>query len=184
MKEILNRYTAEQIGKAKNIRAIIFDVDGVMTDGSIIYTNTGDEAKKFHVRDGAIIRPLREQGFVVGAITGRNSELMEFRAKELKLDFLFQAAKNKFARIEEMAEKHGFGWSEVCYVGDDFIDMASLKEAGLGAAPSDAPEYVKASADLVTFAKGGEGVVREVADFILAAQDKMYDVIESFTSRR
>jgi len=183
MQNLFHSYSEDQISKAKKIRAVIFDIDGVLTNGAIIYTNSGDEAKHFHVRDGAIIRPLREQGFVVGAITGRSSELVDYRMKELKVDFWFQGVKNKFSRIEEMLEKHSLSWEQTCYIGDDMIDMASLEKAGLGVAPADAPAYVAEAADLQTRLKGGEGVLREVADFILASQGKMEKVIESYTSR-
>ncbi|MCA6073438.1 KdsC family phosphatase [Fulvivirga sedimenti] len=184
MENILLHYPEDLRRKAARIRAIVFDVDGVLTDGGIIYSNSGDEAKRFHVRDGAIIRPLKEEGFITGAITGRSSELVEYRMNELKVDFCFQAVKNKFSKIREIAERHSLELDEICYIGDDMIDMASLEAVGLGAVPADTPNYVADVADLITKAKGGEGVLREVADFVLAAQGKMQKVLESFTSRK
>ena len=166
------------------IRAVIFDIDGVLTDGGIGYTNSLDEFKVFNVKDGAIVRPLRENGFVVGAITGRDSRIVAHRMVELKVDFVYQGVKNKFARVEEVMENHGLEWQEIAYVGDDMIDMNVIEAAGLGFAPSNAPEYVKAVADVVTQAEGGRGVLREVAELILVAQDKMESVIKSYTSRK
>ncbi len=183
MENILLHYPEDLRRKAARIRAIVFDVDGVLTDGGIIYSNSGDESKRFNVRDGAIIRPLKEEGFIVGAITGRSSELVEYRMNELKVDFCFQGVKNKYSRIAEIAERYSLEWEEICYIGDDMIDMASLEAVGLGAIPADAPTYIADAADFVTRTKGGEGVLREVADFVLAAQGKMPKVIESFTSR-
>ncbi|MEM1002343.1 MAG: HAD-IIIA family hydrolase, partial [Bacteroidota bacterium] len=158
------------------VKLLIFDVDGVLTDGRIIYTNSGDEIKAFNVKDGQIIRFLKEAGIKVGVITGRNSALVERRCIELKLDFFHQGVKDKWAVIE--SELGECSEEEVCYIGDDIIDLKAMINCGLGVAPSDGLEYVRDEANLVTIARGGEGVVREVADLILASQGKMDLVIK------
>lgn len=155
---------------------LIFDVDGVLTDGKIIYTNSGDEIKAFNVKDGQIIRFLKESGIKVGVITGRSSALVERRCIELKLDFFHQGAKDKWAVIEE--EMGELNAEDVGYIGDDIIDLKAIIRCGLGVASADGMEYVRDYADLVTSANGGEGVVREVADLILASQGKMTTIIE------
>ena len=170
--------------KARKIRAIFFDVDGVLTDGGITYSNSLDEFKTFDVKDGAIIRPLREQGFIVGAITGRDSKIVAHRMAELKVDFVYQGVKNKFVKVLEVMDSYGLSWGEVSYVGDDMIDMNVIESAGLGFAPADAPEYVKEVADYVTKKSGGHGVLRELAELILVAQGRMEDVIAGYTKRK
>ncbi len=175
MQTILDKYNKEVIEKASAIKMLVCDVDGVLTDGKIIYTNSGDEIKAFNVKDGQIIKFLKEAGIKVGVITGRNSALVEKRCIELKLDFFHQGIKDKWSVIEsEMGELTA---EHICYIGDDIIDLESIRRCGLGVAPHDALEYVKAEADLVTKSKGGEGVVREVADLVLASRGELESVI-------
>lgn len=176
MDSILNKYNKSTIAKASKIKLLIFDVDGVLTDGKIIYTEYGDEIKAFNVKDGQIIRFLKESGIKVGVITGRTSKLVKKRCTELNLDFFYQGIKDKWSVIEQELEH--ISSEEVSYIGDDIIDLKAIVKCGLGVAPFDGVEYVKAQADLVTAAKGGEGVVREVADLILASQNKMDDIIK------
>ncbi|MTI21020.1 3-deoxy-manno-octulosonate-8-phosphatase [Fulvivirga sp. RKSG066] len=180
MESILKQYTKAQIDRAKNIRALIFDVDGVLTDGKITYTEGGDEIKSFNVKDGQIIRHLRLNNFVVGAITGRSSKIVARRCAELKLDFVYQGTETKKAKLSEIRQKYGLKDDEIAYIGDDIIDLSLIKEVGLGMAPIDALEYVKAEADLVIEKRGGDGVVREAADFILAAQGKLDSILNSY----
>ncbi|ELR70579.1 3-deoxy-D-manno-octulosonate 8-phosphate phosphatase [Fulvivirga imtechensis AK7] len=180
MEIILKKYSQSQIAQAKKIRALIFDVDGVLTNGGIIYTNSGDELKVFNVKDGQIIKHLRDHKIIIGAITGRTSELVDRRCKELKLDFHYQNVKDKFAVYQEVLKKYQLRDEEVAYIGDDIIDLKLIKQAGLGIAPADALEYVKSHADVVTEKGGGDGVVREAADFILAAQRVLEDLVNKY----
>ena len=183
MQEIIEKFPEEIVLKAKKIKAIITDVDGVLTDGGIIYDDEKTEFKKFNVKDGQIIRPLRENAIIVGAITGRNSAVVKRRLSELHFDYHVHGKLAKLAYFKEVMETFQLGADEICYLGDDLTDMACLREAGLGICPSDAISYVKKSADLVTEAKGGEGVLREAADLILAAQGKLQGIIDKYLSQ-
>ncbi len=179
MKQILSQYTKEQIKKAGQIRAIFFDTDGVLTDGKIIYDDTGREIKAFNVKDGYIISHLKKAGFVVGIITGRDSKTVSHRAAELKLDFCHQGIVDKLSVFEKLVEFHKLKKKQVAYIGDDINDLVTLSACGLSASPADGMSYVKAKVDIVTQAKGGQGVLREVADFILAAQGKLEKILKS-----
>lgn len=172
MESILKRYSSELIEKAAAIRALIFDVDGVMTDGGLYYKGNDKETKKFHVRDGQIIKPLNDAGIRTGIITGRESMAVERRALELGINFYAQGVKDKFACYEELLERFELQQDVVAYIGDDYPDLPILENCCLSACPSDSPEYIKERVDIVSSVRGGEGVIREVADLLLAAQGK------------
>ena len=180
MELILKQYTPDQVSKASKTKIIAFDVDGVMTGGEIIYSNEGDELKQFNVKDGLIIKHLKHYGILTGVITGRTSQVVQKRCEELKLDFFYQGVRDKWAILEKEINKRGLNYHEACFIGDDLIDLKSLIRVGLGVAPSDAPVYIKDRADLVTFAVGGRGVVREVADLVLASQNVLKQVIDKY----
>ena len=168
--EILSRYSKEQIKKASLIKAIFFDVDGVLTDGKIIYDDNGKEIKTFHVRDGLIISYLKKAGILTGAISGRESAAVTRRFAELKIDFCHQGIVDKAMVFEKLMAHYKLKPKEVAFIGDDLNDLPIFKLAGFAICPSDTYDYVKARADLVTFAKGGDGVLREVADLVLEAR--------------
>lgn len=155
--------------KAKKIKLLILDVDGVMTDGSIILDNDGNEYKRFHVRDGHGIKMLQRAGIVVGIITGRKSKVVEIRARELGIEEVYQRIFQKSAVYEELLKKYKCTDENAAFMGDDIVDQELLKRAGLTAAPSDAEEEVKELADLVMKRGGGRGAVREFTDLILKA---------------
>lgn len=178
MKQILTRYSKEQIKKAKGIKAIFFDVDGVLTDGGIIYDDNGVETKRFNVKDGYIISHLKKAGIVVGIITGRDSKVVSLRAAELKLDFCHQGIVDKLSVFEKLVEFHKLKKKQVAYIGDDINDLATLQACGLSVCPADAISYIKTEVDLVTLANGGGGVLREVADLVLAAEGKMDKILK------
>jgi 3-deoxy-D-manno-octulosonate 8-phosphate phosphatase (KDO 8-P phosphatase) len=178
VKEVLGKYTKEQIKKAAQVKAIFFDVDGVLTDGKIIYDDTGRESKQFNVKDGYIISHLKKAGILVGIITGRESKVVSNRAAELKLDFCHQGIMDKYAVYEKIIEFHKLKKKEVAYIGDDINDLKVLKDCGLSACPADALEYVKTNVDVVTLAKGGRGVAREVCDLILAARGDLDKILK------
>lgn len=176
MKEILEKYPKSLIKKASSIKALIFDVDGVLTDGKITYDESGKEIKSFNVKDGLIVGHLKKAGIIVGCITGRESPIVAKRASELKLDFCHQGIVDKASVFLKLIEYHQLRKKEVAYIGDDLNDLGILKQAGLPACPADAPSYIKKYAELTTSVKGGHGVLREVADLVLASRgyfDKM-----------
>ncbi len=173
MKKILSRYPRKHILKLKNLKAIFFDVDGVLTDGKIIYDGSGQEWKIFDVKDGLIVSHLKKAGFILGAITGRESDAVSRRMHELKVDFCHQGITDKADTCLKLMKHYKLKPREVAYIGDDLNDLPVFKEVGLAVCPADAPVYVRQKADLVTFAKGGQGVFREVADLVLAVHGKL-----------
>jgi 3-deoxy-D-manno-octulosonate 8-phosphate phosphatase (KDO 8-P phosphatase) len=178
VKEILSKYPKPLVKKASQIKALFFDVDGVLTDGKITYDDAGGETKSFHVRDGLIIAHLKQAGIIVGIISGRESTTVARRATELKLDFCHQGIVDKVSVFEKLIEFHKLKRKHVAFVGDDINDIPVLRLAGLPVCPADAPIYVKSAAELVTTTKGGEGVVREVGDLVLAAQGLLSRIVK------
>ncbi|MBX2963419.1 MAG: HAD-IIIA family hydrolase [Cyclobacteriaceae bacterium] len=178
MKKILEHYTKDQVKKASAIKAIFFDVDGVLTDGRIIYDESGKELKEYNVKDGFIVSYLRKTGIILGAITGRESATVTKRMAELKVDFCHQGIMDKADVCRKLMEHYKLKQKEVAYIGDDINDLGVFKLVGLSVSPADALSYVKERADLVTFAKGGKGVFREVADLVLASQDKLQQLLK------
>ena len=168
--EIVSRYSKEQIKKASLIKAIFFDVDGVLTDGKIIYDDNGKEIKTFHVRDGLIISYLKKAGILTGAISGRESAAVTRRFAELKIDFCHQGIVDKAMVFEKLMVHYKLKAKEVAFIGDDLNDLPIFRLAGFAVCPSDTYDYIKEHADLVTVARGGEGVLREVADLVLQAR--------------
>lgn len=170
MKLILSRYSKEIVRKAESIKAIFFDVDGVLTDGKIIYHETGHEIKNFNVKDGQIISYLKKAGIIVGAISGRESAVTSYRSTELKFDFCHQGILDKADTFQKLVSHYKLKNKEVAFIGDDINDIPVFRLAGLSVCPRDTFQYVKETVHLVTQAKGGKGVLREVADLVLAAR--------------
>lgn len=178
MKKITDKYTKEQVKKASAIKAILFDVDGVLTDGKIIYDDAGRELKEFNVKDGQIIAWLKKQSIVTGAISGRESTAVSRRCAELKVDFCHQGIMDKASVVEKLAKHYKLKLKEVAYIGDDINDLGAMQLVGFRVCPADAPDYVKERVHWVTNAKGGRGVLREVADLVLAAQGAFEKIIK------
>ena len=169
--------------KLKRIRLLLCDVDGVMTDGSI-FIGGEREIKRFNIRDGLGLVLLRRAGLKVGWVSARPSATTKMRAKELKVDFLIQQGDklSKTGAVEKLLAREKINWAEVCFVGDDVVDLGPLALAGLGVAVADARPEAKAAADFVTRAEGGRGAVREVVEMILQAQGKWETVIAVYRS--
>jgi 3-deoxy-D-manno-octulosonate 8-phosphate phosphatase (KDO 8-P phosphatase) len=153
------------------VRLLLCDVDGVLTDGAVL-VGGAKELKRFNIRDGLGLVILRRQGVKVGWISHRPSAATAQRARELKIDFLRQEKGSKVCVVESLLAQTGFRWDEVCYIGDDILDLGVLKRAGVAVAVADGVPEARAAADYVTRAAGGQGAVREVAELILKAQDK------------
>lgn len=166
------------IEKARQIKCLITDVDGVMTDGSIIYDNAGMEYKQFNVKDGQIIQYLKANGVLIGVITGRDSQVVKNRCEELKFDFHFHGIKHKGETLSAVLKEHALEMYEVAYIGDDINDLPILTKVGLSATPNDGHEKVKERVDWVLTTSGGKGALRELADLILKAQGKYDAIIE------
>ncbi len=177
-REVLNKYTKTLIKRAADVKAIFFDVDGVLTDGKIIYDSEGRELKHFNVKDGQIISHLKNAGVVVGAISGRDSAAVSKRCAELKMDFCHQGILDKAAVFKKLAAYHKLKKKDIIYIGDDINDLGPLKLCGLAICPADAPVYLKKMVDMSTRAKGGEGVLREVADLVLAAKGILAKILK------
>lgn len=158
---------------AKKIKMLLLDVDGVMTNGSIILDNQGNETKAFHVRDGRGIKLIQKSGIQVGIITGRNSEVVNLRARELGIAEVHQGVKDKVLVFDAILSRHGIKDGEVAYIGDDDVDIGIFKRAGLAAAVSDADPCVKPHVHYITKAEGGRGAVREVINLILKSRGEL-----------
>ncbi len=168
--------------KMNRIKLILMDVDGVLTDGGIILGNQGLEIKKFNVQDGAGITMARLAGLKVGILTGRISEAVQQRAKELNFDIVSQGHFNKLTEYEQIKLKLGLNDPEIAYIGDDILDLGVLRRVGLRIAVANARSEVKAEVDYTTVASGGNGAVREVVDLILKAQNQWNAVVERMLS--
>jgi 3-deoxy-D-manno-octulosonate 8-phosphate phosphatase (KDO 8-P phosphatase) len=166
----LSRYSKEQIKKASLIKAIFFDVDGVLTDGRIIYDDSGREVKSFSVKDGLIISYLKKAGIITGAISGRDSTAVTKRCAELKVDFCHQGIVDKALVFEKLVKHYKLKHKEVAFIGDDINDLPVFRLCGFSICPADTFDYLKEQVDLVTSAKGGNGVLREVADLVLTSK--------------
>lgn len=153
--------------KLVDIRLLLLDVDGVMTDGGIIYDANGLETKVFNVKDGHGIKMLQRHGIEVGIITGRTSQVVAFRAKELGISLVYQGALKKLDSYEDVKQKTGLDDRQIAYVGDDVIDVPVMRRVAFAAAPADALMEARTVAHYVTSRAGGRGAVREVCDLIL-----------------
>lgn len=155
-----------------NVKVVIIDVDGVFTDGKIILDANGIESKAFCVQDGTAITYLHRAGIKTAIISGRESKVVEHRAKELCIEDVYQGAHNKLEAYEEILKKHKINDDEICYIGDDLIDLPILRKVGFSVAVPNAPSEVKESVSYVTNAPGGYGAIREVTEKILKSQGK------------
>ena len=163
--------------RARNVRLMAFDVDGVMTDGSIYYTDEGTELKAFNALDGAGLKMLEKAGITVAIITGRKAPCVELRARNLGIHRLHQGVHDKAACLNGMLAELGLTADQAGYMGDDVMDLAVMGLCGFSAAPANGHDAVLQRAALVTRKSGGHGAVRETCDFILAAQGKLEEVI-------
>jgi 3-deoxy-D-manno-octulosonate 8-phosphate phosphatase (KDO 8-P phosphatase) len=155
---------------AKGIKLLILDVDGVLTDGSIILDNEGNEHKIFNVRDGHGIKMLIRAGIQVALITGRSSKVVERRAKELGITEVYQKSYNKTVAFDHIIGKFGLADNEAAYIGDDIVDIPIFKRVGMPIAVSDAADEARNFAAMVTKNGGGRGAVREICDLLLKAK--------------
>ncbi|HKN19446.1 MAG TPA: HAD-IIIA family hydrolase [Dissulfurispiraceae bacterium] len=165
---------------ASKIKLLILDVDGVLTDGGIILDGGGAELKVFHVRDGHGLSMLKRAGVKVAIITGRNSEVVDRRARELEITEVYQGCHKKIVAYEKLLVKLDIADENVAYIGDDVVDVPLLKRVGFPVAVADAVEEARESALFITNARGGRGAVREISDLILKASGKWRELLDEY----
>lgn len=171
------------LNRAKKIRLLLLDVDGVLTDGRLYYGNNGEELKAFNIQDGLGIKLLQRNGIQVGIITGRSSELLARRASELGIELVVQGREDKLTALQEILEgtqetkkddRHtSYQMEQIAFLGDDLPDVAVIRRVGLGVAVANATSFVVENAHWQTKTKGGDGAVRELTEMLLQAQGKL-----------
>ena len=166
--------------KLKSIQLLLLDVDGVLTDGTIIYSHNGSETKIFNVKDGLGLKLAMEAGIKVGIVTGRKSPALAHRCRDLGIRYSFEGIQDKAKILEKIAEQTGVAPEHTAYIGDDLPDLSLMRNVGLSIAVADAHEMVLKKADWTTSAAGGNGAVREVCEALLKAQGKWENLIDQF----
>lgn len=169
--------------RASKIKAVVFDVDGVMTDGSLTFDENGAEYKTFNAKDGQGIVMMNKSGFVTAIITARDNGTVRHRFKNLGMTKLFEGCKNKISALKDLMCEFDLKPEEIAYMGDDLPDICVLKTAGLPCCPNDAVEEVRQHALFVTSKNGGRGAVREMCDFILKATGKYEEITSAIINR-
>lgn len=171
--QILSRIAPAVRARAQVVRMMVFDVDGILTDGTLWYGAHGEVTKPFNALDGYGLRMLCEQGIRVAWVSGRQSLITARRAAELGISPALQGVHDKLDVLESLAREAGLTWQELGYMGDDVIDLPALQRVGFAASVPDAPSYVSQAAHWVSERRGGHGAVRECCDLLLAAQGRI-----------
>ena len=170
----------DALARARRVRLVIFDVDGVLTDGKLWYTPQGDELKAFHAFDGHGVKLLLMAGLETGIISGRDSPAVAKRAKELGIEHVMQGVEDKHAAFDRMLRRAKVKRAATAYMGDDLVDLPVLTRCGFACAPHEAPEDVRRRAHYIASASAGHGAAREVCEFILEAQGKLGPVLRRY----
>ncbi|MFC3286231.1 KdsC family phosphatase [Litchfieldella rifensis] len=168
----------------RSIKLVLFDVDGVLTDGTLYIGGSGEEYKPFNAKDGVAVSLLSHYGIKAGVISGKSSPALLYRVNQLKMDVIRTGCSEKSIALHEIAQGLGISASEVCFVGDDIIDYHAMNEAGVSYAPNDAHPLILKCADQVTKCAGGAGVAREVAEDILSAHGYSLHDMYSFMLKK
>lgn len=171
------------LAKAKEIHLLLLDVDGVLTDGNLLYSGDDTESKSFNTQDGFGLRLLQEANIEVGVITARKSAVVARRTAELKMKYVYQGAPNKTTAFKEILKVSNLKPYEIAYMGDDWLDLPLLQQVGLAAAPANGVKEVLESVHFVTEQPGGKGAVRNVCDLILEAKGLTATLLQKYTSR-
>lgn len=164
----------------QKIKMLVLDVDGTLTDGKIIMGQEGEIAKNFHVLDGLAITAARKVNLMVAIITGRTSDIVKYRAKELGIELLYEGVKNKAIALDTLMQKCHLTVEEIAFVGDDLNDLPAIEKVGWAAAPANAVKEVSERVQYVAKNSGGHGAVREIIEHILKAQNKWAEVVEIY----
>jgi 3-deoxy-D-manno-octulosonate 8-phosphate phosphatase (KDO 8-P phosphatase) len=179
----ISKFDPLLVDRAAKIRALVLDVDGVLTDGRLYFDNHGNEMKSFCTRDGLGMRALQSQGTVLALITGRQSEIVANRARNLGIEHVYQGRNDKLDAFHELLAATGIGAPEVCYAGDDWLDIPVLNRVGLAVTVADADAVVKSHVHWITSRPGGYGAVREICDLILAARGLDQQVLDGILAQ-
>ena len=170
----------EALARAARVRLMIFDVDGVLTDGTLYYSARGEELKAFNIRDGQGMKMLAGTGVRLAIISGRRSPALEQRAANLGIDLLYQGIDDKLAAFEELTARLGLSPADCGFVGDDLIDLPILSRCGFAASVADGAPEVVSRAHYVTRARGGRGAAREVCELVMRAQGTLADAVSRY----
>ena len=176
---LAREHLQQALRRASGLKLMIFDVDGVMTDGTLYYSERGEELKAFNVQDGHGIKMLKQYGVEVALITGRRSRAVELRAGNLSIAHLYQGVEDKRTAYAELLQKLGLASDQCGCMGDDLLDLPLITRCEFAATVPAAPEAVRSRAHYVTRARGGHGAVREVCEFILRAQGTLVRAINA-----
>ncbi|MCA1778740.1 MAG: phenylphosphate carboxylase subunit delta [Xanthomonadaceae bacterium] len=163
------RWSDQALSKAAGIRLVVFDIDGVMTDGRLYRSDDGQEIKAFHSRDGLGLKALMHNGFTVAVLTARQSNLVRVRMRELGIERLIQGREDKGLAFSELLRQAGFESAQAAYMGDDLVDWPAMLQAGLKICPADADGWIRERVDHVTQAAAGRGAAREACELLLDA---------------
>jgi len=169
-----------ELEKVRDIKLLLLDADGVLTEGKVVYNDEGMESKSFDVKDGHGLKLLMRSKIDVAIITGRESKALLHRAKDLGIGMVYQKAINKIIIYDQILKDKNLEDREVCYVGDDLVDLPLLRRVGFAVAVADGVDEVKEGADYITRKEGGKGAVREVCELILKAQNKWKEVTDRY----
>jgi len=172
--------TQDILSRAQRVQLAAFDVDGILTDGGLCYTDSGQEFKIFNVRDGHGIKMLQETGVEIAIITSRKSMAVEQRAKNLSIEWLFQGVGDKLEVFESLLTKLAISAAEASYMGDDVIDLPVLRRCGFAATVPEAPAIVREHVHYVTHAQGGRGAVREFSELLMQARGVLESKLSSY----
>jgi len=176
----MNKDLQQALAKAKKIKLLVLDVDGVMTDGRLYIGGDGEVMKAFNCHDGHGIKILRNSGVEVAMISGRQSAGLAQRAEELGIQYLYQGREDKINALNELLDTIDVSYQQIAHLGDDLPDLPIIRRVGLGMAVANAYPLVKEHAAWCTKAKGGEGAVREACDFIMAAQNTLVPALDQY----
>lgn len=178
----MKQLPAGVIERARAVRLMVFDVDGVLTDGRLFLGDDGQEYKAFHSRDGHGMRMLQDSGIKLALLTGRQSQVVSQRAADLGIEHVIQGRRDKLPAFEDLLDTLGISFSAAAFIGDDLVDLPVMRRVGLGVAVADATAEVRAHAHWVTTCAGGQGAAREACELVMRAQGLFEQQISAYLS--
>jgi 3-deoxy-D-manno-octulosonate 8-phosphate phosphatase (KDO 8-P phosphatase) len=181
--QVVDQNRNRALAKAKEIKLLLLDVDGVLTDGNLLYAGNGEESKAFNTQDGFGLRLLSEAGVETGVITARNSEVVARRARELKMHYIYQGVPNKNDAFKEIMKDSGLKPYQIAYMGDDWLDLVLLQQVGLAIVPANGVREVKEISHFITERSGGAGAVRDACDLIIESKNLAVELLQKYKKR-